>query len=166
MSVQHTPGPWRLSHEADTQVEAERNGNFIASCDGGGEDGEYETDLANARLIAAAPDLLRELQHAVRWFDQIKPDDVARYRAAIAKATGKAPYNAARVAWELERTAMGDGYYGNALRVAKDIPGLTDDDRALLDRYATGRNAGTDHVALQDLALRIDAIAKVAGSAA
>jgi len=69
-------------------------------------------------------------------------------------------YNAARIAWELERTAKGDGHYGNALRVAKDIPGLTDEDRALLDRFATGRNGGTDHVALQDLALRIDAIAK------
>ncbi len=29
------------------------------------------------------------------------------------------------------------------------------DDRTLLDRYATGKNRGTDHVALQDLALRI-----------
>lgn len=75
-------------------------------------------------------------------------------RAAIAKATGS-PYNAAQIAWELERSAVGDGHYGNALRVAKDIPGITDEDRSLLDRYATGRNGGTDHVALQDLALRV-----------
>ena len=43
---------------------------------------------ANARLIAAAPDLLAHLQHVVRFFDQINPADVARYRAVIAKATG------------------------------------------------------------------------------
>jgi hypothetical protein len=82
--------------------------------------------------------------------------DKVRDMARIARAALAYPYNAARIAWELERTAMGDGYHGNALRVAKDIPGLTDEDRALLDRYATGRNSGTDHVALQDLALRID----------
>ena len=85
---------------------------------------------------------------------------------AIAKAEGKAqPYNDYRIAWELERTALGDGFYGNALRVAKDIPGITADDRSLLDRYATGRHTGTDHVKLQDLALRIDAIAKAEGKA-
>lgn len=27
-----------------------------------------------------------------------------------------------RIAWELERTAMGDGYYGDALRAAKEFP--------------------------------------------
>lgn len=30
-----------------------------------------------------------------------------------------------RIAWELERTAMGDGYYGDALRVAKGFPEAT-----------------------------------------
>jgi len=74
-------------------------------------------------------------------------------------------YSLAQIAFELERTAVGDGYYGNALRVAKDIHGLTDQDRHLLDRFATGINGGTDHVALQDLALRIDALAKLKGEA-
>ena len=64
-------------------------------------------------------------------------------------------YNHKRIGWELERTALGDGYYGNALRVAKDIPGLTDQDRAVLDRYATGAQQGTDHIALQDIAMRV-----------
>lgn len=64
-------------------------------------------------------------------------------------------YNKARIAWELERTAMGDGYYGNALRVAKDMPDATAEDRALLDRWATGRQCGTDGHALQRLALRL-----------
>lgn len=69
---------------------------------------------------------------------------------------GDRRYSPARIAWEIERTAMGDGHYGNALRVAKDLPEVTAEDRSLLDRYATGKQRGTDHVALQDLALRID----------
>jgi hypothetical protein len=64
-------------------------------------------------------------------------------------------YNLHRVAWELERTALNDGFYGNALRVAKDIAGITDDERALLDRYATGGNQSMDHCALQRLAMKI-----------
>lgn len=70
---------------------------------------------------------------------------------------GDRRYSPARIAWELERTAMGDGHYGNALRVAKDLPGVTAEDRSMLDRYATGKQGGTDHVALQELAMRIDA---------
>ena len=65
------------------------------------------------------------------------------------------PYSLKRIAWELERTAMGDGFYGNALRVAKDIPGITPEDRSVLDRYATGTQTCTDHVHLQWLAQRL-----------
>lgn len=71
-----------------------------------------------------------------------------------------ATYNEKQIAWELERTALGDGFYGNALRVAKDMPGVTADDRALLDRFATGMSRATDHVDLQDLAMRIYAAAQ------
>lgn len=38
-----------------------------------------------------------------------------------------------RIAWQLERTAMGDGYYGEALRAAKELPEATPSVRALLD---------------------------------
>lgn len=69
-----------------------------------------------------------------------------------------AVYNAARIAWELERTALGDGFYGNALAVAKDIPGVTPEEKGLLDRYATGLQAGMDHLALQALAIRIQSL--------
>lgn len=77
--------------------------------------------------------------------------------AAVALLAAAQGYNRARIAWELERTALNDGFYGNALRVAKDLPGVGSEDRALLDRYATGQQAGTDHIALQALAIRIDA---------
>lgn len=79
----------------------------------------------------------------------------AQRKAREAMKVCTRPYNALRIAWELERTAMGDGYFGNALRVAKDMNGITDSDRSLLDRYATGLHHGTDHVALQALAMKI-----------
>ena len=76
-------------------------------------------------------------------------------RTLLKRREPSGQYNHKRIGWELERTALGDGYYGNALRVAKDIPGLTDQDRAVLDRYATGAQQGTDHIALQDIAMRV-----------
>jgi len=52
-----------------------------------------ETSEANARLIAAAPDLLEALKSVIAWLDA--PDEsafsdsqLALARAAIAKATG------------------------------------------------------------------------------
>ena len=65
------------------------------------------------------------------------------------------PYNYKRIGWELERTAMGDGFYGNALRAAKDILGVSGEDRDVLDRYATGTQRDTDHIALQNIARNI-----------
>lgn len=79
---------------------------------------------------------------------------ISLYAAMIAAAPTQ-QYNHKRIGWELERTAMGDGYYGNALRAAKDIPGLTVLDRAVLDRYATGSQHSTDHIALLDIAMRV-----------
>ncbi|MCM3583827.1 hypothetical protein M3795_25480 [Ralstonia pickettii] len=64
-------------------------------------------------------------------------------------------YDAKQIARELTATALGNAYHGNALRVAKDIPGVTSEDRAVLERFATGRNGGMDHVALQDIAIKI-----------
>ncbi len=63
--------------------------------------------------------------------------------------------HANRIARQLERTAMGDDYYGNALYEAMDMPQTTKKDREMLHRYMCGSNIRTDHVALQDLAMRI-----------
>lgn len=76
-------------------------------------------------------------------------------QAAVQAVKTPVPYDAPRIAWELDQTASGAAHYGNALLVAKDMSGVNEGDRALLDRYATGSQAGTDHVALYDLAIRI-----------
>ena len=48
-------------------------------------------------------------------------------------------YNLKQIAFEIESTALGYAYFGNALYVAKDIPGLTKDDVLLLDMWLGGR---------------------------
>ena len=48
-------------------------------------------------------------------------------------------YNLKQIAFEIESTSLGYAYYGNALYVAKGIPGLTQDERALLDAWLSGR---------------------------
>lgn len=94
-TTQHTPGPWQL--EAGRNIKTP-NGEFFLSY---GEDkhgnplfrpvnGWVEMD-ANARLIAAAPDLLKALKHLTEnaldmgWSDQILIDA----HAAITAATGE-----------------------------------------------------------------------------
>jgi phage tail protein X len=101
----HTPGPWRYGHlkGADglyrTEVFSDEHGG-IASCHWTPKhcgDGVTETYReANARLIAAAPDLLEALQVVLRDYTAVYDiGDVemqpALYqaRAAIAKATGE-----------------------------------------------------------------------------
>lgn len=88
----HTPGPWRAS--AGTGYVAIMAGPTIdrqlaitMTCNPEG--------CANARLIAAAPDLLAALERleaGVRlWISRgVSDEDMAAARAAIAKARGEA----------------------------------------------------------------------------
>lgn len=94
----HTPGPWRIEIEDSPDAEWSRRWpNIIADeyevVGTEGMYGDLETDMANARLIAAAPELLQSLQEVIQYFDA--PGDgcfsdaqLAKARAAIAKATG------------------------------------------------------------------------------
>jgi hypothetical protein len=98
--AEHTPGPWRLRGGA---VRSEANGWEVCR--------PYETDAptglrecsANARLIAAAPDLLAALRPLAVWAENERrmhlshdEENEAAYmgaladaaRAAIEKATG------------------------------------------------------------------------------
>jgi hypothetical protein len=85
----HTSGPWR---ETDAGVEAQAfNGSWkwlVERVRGG----TPEERKANARLIAAAPELLHACKMiadlAVCW-EALTPGDIAEVRAAIAKAEGR-----------------------------------------------------------------------------
>jgi hypothetical protein len=92
--MEHTPAPWattRYSNDFGVYPENEqRRGQDVALVRG--DDSEAE---ANARLIAAAPDLLEACQWAMGFLTGVKCDNEEQRRglfdklsAAIAKAEG------------------------------------------------------------------------------
>lgn len=109
MTEQHTPGPWRW-HDggnlttAYDQADVDYAGVLLPINRGRGPEmccadregviRAFDIESPDARLIAAAPDLLHELQHIVNllgpWEDAIDVPGFATLngaRAAIAKAT-------------------------------------------------------------------------------
>ncbi len=94
----HTPGPWRVEHQnpspttGEWMIAGSKPGYLAEVRDCGSGDVR-----ANARLIAAAPDLLEACELIVSAFDQLAPMSSARNeplqinaaRAAIAKARGE-----------------------------------------------------------------------------
>ena len=93
MKTKHTPGPWGTSRDAVPEgyvqitVYAEATGRRVATA--------FE-DAGNAPLIAAAPELLAQLnafvEFANEWFTKGMPEDwrgrCVCANAAIDKATG------------------------------------------------------------------------------
>lgn len=86
----HTPGPWFVAKETDLQ---ESDGNVVVSPNGWEirPDGYQKLgdEMADLRLIAAAPDLL---EFAQEWISRQGTDSnymTKKARAAIAKATGE-----------------------------------------------------------------------------
>jgi hypothetical protein len=105
----HTPGPWvadAIAENGDIRIACVNLPLVIASTHNGASIGEIlnglppELQWANARLIAAAPELLDALRMFVAaeddWnardgtFDDPLTDAYLAARAAIAKATGEA----------------------------------------------------------------------------
>ena len=103
MTTNPTPGPWtreygqRFIHDASAGIKA--GGLYIAAALDFNQFSRDEEVEANARLIAASPDLLQALELALRYLDhpEVKsipfalPVDAAidQARAAIAKARGE-----------------------------------------------------------------------------
>lgn len=106
--MKHTPGPWELS-EAEYKdgfgtyrrvEQVEQFGDVVASvCIRHAVNHTLNAcGDANARLIAAAPDLLGALQPFVLANSSeefvtlvVRSSDITKARAAIAKATGEQP---------------------------------------------------------------------------
>ena len=79
MSAKHTPGPWRYVHAPGYCGELiAQDGTTIAEF-------VVEPSLDNARLIAAAPELLEYLQYAVWAHPELEKNE--KLMAVIAKAT-------------------------------------------------------------------------------
>ena len=112
MAIEHTPGPWVIDSDGDGKANAIVTSTHLASLDddicevyGGNMDGA-DIRQANARLIAAAPDLLAALRKADALLKNasdtglldllagyMHPDEINgacdAVIAAIAKATGE-----------------------------------------------------------------------------
>lgn len=93
-AAKHTPGPWQVSETVTGRPKVISNRGF-AVC--GFQSGAYDQMRTDARLIAAAPDLLAALKLAYRHLnggtdsltatEHLEAFHLAR--AAIAKATGE-----------------------------------------------------------------------------
>lgn len=84
--VKHTPGPWNVNDERgiDGNIYIEDALGVVA----------IVTDEANVRLLAAAPELLEVAQGILvdDMLQYLPAEYVSKVRAAIAKATGEAPF--------------------------------------------------------------------------
>ena len=94
-TAQHTPGPWTMDRGTPLVV-MDRRGAYVAQCDGiSATIGSTEEMIANANLIAAAPDLLAALKAIVGECDGGTHDGgtigMNLARAAIAKAEAPTP---------------------------------------------------------------------------
>ena len=66
MSTQHTPGPWEVTNTDKDTITIVRRGVFTVAALWSSTQPRYEQE-ANARLIAAAPDMLQALAYVVNW---------------------------------------------------------------------------------------------------
>ena len=85
----HTPAPWiNDGSEISAQVDPAHPSYIAPICF---LDGDWSPEIvaANARLIAAAPDLLACLLDVLDADGDLDAMDFNRYRSAIAKATGE-----------------------------------------------------------------------------
>ena len=64
MKEEFTQGVWEVNKRALRNVKC--NGLTIANCSAGQSGDKEEEEIANAKLIATAPELLRALQHGLR----------------------------------------------------------------------------------------------------
>jgi hypothetical protein len=74
--------------EVDHETVIDQSGFMVADCAIFGANSSPHRNKANARLIAAAPDMLEALQGVLRVADR-KTDEFDAARAAIAKALGE-----------------------------------------------------------------------------
>lgn len=93
--MKHTPGPWSLNLIGETRGKSDQP--FLVGVEGFGGPAivlhanfNHPEALANAHLIAAAPELLEACKMALSFWKEGKTGDFTFYlKQAIAKAEGK-----------------------------------------------------------------------------
>ena len=97
MTAKHTPGPWTIKGPSAPNRPKTDGGDYAIIADGKIiAEAIYQTDetdfqpvIANARLIAAAPDLLEALKLFVERDCSITTEEFKMGRIAIAKAEAR-----------------------------------------------------------------------------
>jgi hypothetical protein len=82
----HTPGSWEVVSKLVGPLHIEADGVLIAMV---GSEVSFSRCEADARLIAAAPELLEALQELVQLFSGYQGMELLRAKAAIAKAVSQ-----------------------------------------------------------------------------
>jgi hypothetical protein len=98
MTAQHTPGPWIIHKskctfviQSSTEPRAGLIGHVYAKGDLSADQSSYskpEEAEANAKLIAAAPDLLEALRLAYKWSNDWPDDVLLQVQETLANAGG------------------------------------------------------------------------------
>ena len=91
-NTQHTPGPWNVGDDSPNDYEGpiiDTRDRAVAVITIDHETESTPEDRANARLIAAAPELLAMLERVLDGVLRLPPLDIEQALAAIIKATGK-----------------------------------------------------------------------------
>ena len=95
MTTMHTGGPWPMRESATHVTVTNARGDAVFH-----DDKRIPGVMADARLIAAAPDLLEALQNIAEYWNQDQNEAamadacwhaIHTARAAIARATGEQP---------------------------------------------------------------------------
>ena len=89
--IKHTPGPWTTSQQNGLRLFIVGQDEALAECFRMEQTGGFDATLfANARLIAAAPELLEALKELVGKLEDVidigKPEMLGKAWAAIRKA--------------------------------------------------------------------------------
>jgi hypothetical protein len=96
MEAKHTPGPWFVKEQNNTMNAVWSNKRYICTAYTGGAINKpgIKQALANARLIASAPELLEALKEAQSYIcklkKSIKDPDYFHIQAVMASARSKA----------------------------------------------------------------------------
>jgi hypothetical protein len=67
-------------------------------------------------------------------------------------------YNLKQIAKELQATAQGEAFFGNALYVARDLPIVSGNTKDMLTRWLHGTQTNADRFRLQDFVILLNSI--------
>jgi len=151
-ATKENPGSSGVNSPSIDRPWPEQNG----ICAGPGRGFDNEPD-GHAVLLNNAPSEFGKMQDVLKILNYERYGMNNAYPVDTGNNTQSSPerYGSKQIARELIATALGRAYYGNALYVAQDIPGLTNEERMVICRWLDGSQGETDMHELQSIAHKI-----------